>query len=168
MTAAPMSTIIRPVRIEDADQINELRRQPNVMEYTLGLPSERVTANRQFVEGLGPNDHLMVAEVEGRIAGMAGLHVAHGKRRHVAVLGISVHDAYQGRGIGRLLMASLLDIADNFLGLVRVELEVLVDNTRAITLYESLGFQTEGLKRGDIFRRGAYLDVVVMGRIREA
>ena len=162
-----MSTItIRPVRIEDVEDINAIRRQPRVMDYTLGLPSERIPTNRAFVEALGRDDHLMVAEVEGRVVGMAGLHVATGKRRHVASLGISVHDDFQGRGIGRLLMGSLLDIADNYLGLVRVELEVFADNARALALYESLGFQTEGCKRQDAFRRGQYLDVLVMGRIR--
>src|SRR3712207_5244745 len=111
------TTIIRPVRIEDVDDINDLRRQPGVMDYTMSLPSERIPTNRAFIEALGRDDHLMVAEVDGRVVGMAGLHVAAGKRRHVAGLGISVHDDFQGRGIGRLLMGSLLDIADNYLGL---------------------------------------------------
>ncbi len=158
---------IRPVRVEDAAAINELRRQPGVMDFTMSLPSERVESNRKFLESLGPDAHVMVVEVGGQVAGMAGLHVNGGKRRHVGNLGIMVGAGFQSRGIGKALMEALLDIADNYLGLVRVELEVLADNKRAIHLYESLGFETEGCKRKDIFRRGKYADVLVMGRVRE-
>jgi L-phenylalanine/L-methionine N-acetyltransferase len=157
---------IRPVRAEDTEQVNEIRRQPSVMEFTTGLPSERIAHNRGFIESFGADDHVFVAEVDGRVVGMAGLHVATGRRRHSAVVGIMVHDAYQGRGIGPALMDALLDMADNYLGLTRVELEVDADNARAIRLYERLGFEHEGRKRKDTYRRGEYFDVLVMGRLR--
>jgi len=105
--------------------------------------------------------------LDGTIVGMAGLHVAAGKRRHSASLGMSVDDAYHGRGIGRKLLEALLDVADNYLGLTRVELEVLVDNARAIRLYERMGFEHEGCKRKAIFRGGRYVDAYVMARLRE-
>ncbi len=158
--------VIRPVRAEDAEAVNEIRRQPGVMRFILSMPSERVATNRGFLEGLGPDEHVFVAEVEGRVVGMAGLHVAAGRRRHAGGIGIAVHDDFHGRGIGRALMEALLDVADNYLGLVRVELEVMADNDRAIKLYESLGFQTEGRKRKDIFRHGDYVDALIMARVR--
>jgi L-phenylalanine/L-methionine N-acetyltransferase len=157
---------IRPVRIEDTEQINVIRRQPEVMDNTLALPSERIAYNQHFIESLGPNDHMFVAVADGQVAGMAGLHVDTGRRRHAGSVGISIHRDYQGQGIGRALMQALLDLADGYLGLLRVELEVFVDNTRAIKLYESLGFVTEGRKRMDSIRRGEYVDTFVMGRVR--
>ncbi|MEA4882418.1 MAG: GNAT family N-acetyltransferase [Clostridia bacterium] len=162
-----MDYIIRPVRPEDAEAISEFRRLPKVMEYTYALPSERVRLMEEWLGSMGPDNHDFVAEADGRAVGVAGVQVARGKRRHVGELGISVHDAYQGYGIGRALMETLLDLADNYLGLIRVELEVFADNTRAISLYESLGFELEGRKRKAVFRRGGYIDVLVMGRIRE-
>jgi putative acetyltransferase len=98
---------------------------------------------------------------------MCGLHVYPGKRRHSATFGMSVADDLQGRGIGTKLMAAMLDVADNYLGLVRVELEVLVDNPRAIHLYERMGFEREGCKRKAVFRGGQYVDALVMARLRE-
>lgn len=157
---------IRPVRAEDAEAVNELRRQPLVRDFTCALPSERVADNRKYIEGLGPNDHVFVAEVDGRVVGIAGLHVQTGKLRHVGSVGLSVHDEFQGRGIGRALLATLLDLADNYLDLKRVELEAFTDNVRAIRLYESLGFETEGCKRQAVFRRGKYLDTLFMARLR--
>ena len=77
-----------------------------------------------------------------------------------------VHDQFQGRGIGRKLLAALLDVADNYLGLVRVELEVFPDNARAIRLYEGMGFEPEGRKRKAIFRHGEHQDGLLMARVR--
>ena len=165
-TARGAGCQIRPVRMEDAEAINEIRRQRSVAEWTLGLPSERIAQNREFLDALTTEDHLLVAELDGRAVGLAGLHARRGKGHHAAALGIMVHEDYQGQGLGRLLMEALLDLADNWLGLVRVELDVFAGNDRAIRLYESLGFQREGLKRKDVFRNGRYEDVVVMGRVK--
>jgi putative acetyltransferase len=157
---------IRPVRPEDAEAINELRRQRSVMDYTMSLPSESLAVNQRFLENLGPDDHVLVAERDGRVVGMGGLHVEGGKRRHVGGVGVAVREEFQNQGIGRALIESLLDIADNYLGLVRVELVVLADNERAVHLYESLGFRIEGRKAKDVFSRGEYRDTLVMGRTR--
>lgn len=157
--------VIRPIRIEDTEEVYLLRLQPGALEFTLAFPSLRPDVTRRFIENLGPDDHTFVAILDGQIVGMAGLHVGQGRRRHMADLGMSVHDRFQGRGIGRKLLAALLDVADNYLGLARVELEVLPDNVPAIRLYESMGFEHEGRKRKAIRRHGKLVDGLVMGRI---
>ena len=80
---------------------------------------------------------------------------------------LMVHDQFQGRGIGRQLMEALLDIADNYLGLVRVELLVYTDNDSAVRLYERLGFAHEGIKRKCARRQGCLIDALMMARIRD-
>ena len=59
-----------------------------------------------------------------------------------------------------------MDVADNYLMLVRVELEVFTDNQRAIRLYERFGFETEGVRRMAAVRQGRYADLQVMARLR--
>ena len=143
-----------------------LRLLPSVVDGTLALPSARIIDTRQRLESYGPDVHSFVAVTDGQIVGLAGLHVGSGKLRHTASLGMMVHDQFQGQGIGRKLLAALLDIADNYLGLVRIELDVYADNARAIGLYESMGFVLEGRKRKAVWRHGDHQDVLVMGRIR--
>ena len=48
-----------------------------------------------------------------------------------------MHTDWQGRGVGTALMEPLLDLAANWLMLLREELEVYADNERAIALYEN-------------------------------
>ncbi|HWG92374.1 MAG TPA: GNAT family protein [Candidatus Thermoplasmatota archaeon] len=157
---------LRPVRLEDTPAINELRRLPGVREFTLALPSERLSHNRRFIENAGPDDHLLVAEAEGRVVGLVGLHVGQGKKRHTGTLGIMVHDAFTGKGVGTALLKAILALADEDLGLYRVDLEVAAPNARAIKLYERLGFEVEGRKRGAVLHRGEPADILIMGRLR--
>jgi L-phenylalanine/L-methionine N-acetyltransferase len=157
---------IRPVRAADADAIHELRIRPAVAEMITSYPSEREDHARGYVAKWGANDHVFVAECDGRVVAMAGLHVRDGKARHSAWLGIAVHDEFHGRGIGRALCDRLLEIADKWLGLVRVDLTVLPYNTRAVALYEKLGFVLEGTQRKATYFDGKYHDLHFMARIR--
>ena len=80
--------------------------------------------------------------------------------RHTADVGIFVHTDWQGKGVGTALMQTVLDLADNWLMLVRVELEVFTDNVKAIHLYEKLGFVNCGIRRN--FYEKPAEDAVIM------
>jgi putative acetyltransferase len=59
-----------------------------------------------------------------------------------------------------------MDLADNWLNLRRLELEVYTDNEPAIRLYERFGFEREGTLRQHAFRAGRYVDSYLMARLR--
>ena len=157
---------IRPARSEDAEAVHRMRLLPSSIDNTMAIPSERILRSQQRIDNAGPDDHVFVAVLDGQVVGMADLHVGTGKGRHAADLGIMVHDRFQGRGIGRELMEMLLQLADNFLGLTRVELQVYPDNVRAIRLYERCGFEHEGRRRKAVWRHGEHQDVLLMARVR--
>jgi L-phenylalanine/L-methionine N-acetyltransferase len=166
-----MNLNIRPVRIEDARQINEIRVMDGVRENIMAVTSERVTRAESMISGLTPNDHMFVAEVEEngskKVVGVIGLNVNQSPRaRHSASIGIMIHKDYQGKGIGRALLNKVIDLADNWLMLVRLELGVFTDNERALNLYKSLGFEIEGTKRCALIRNGKYEDEYLMSRIK--
>ena len=80
---------------------------------------------------------------------------------------MAVHPDHWGQGVGSALMAAIVDLADNWLALKRVELEVYTDNAAAIHLYEKFGFVLEGTKRKFAFREGEYVDAHVMARVKD-
>lgn len=163
---------IRPVCLGDAKGINELRHMPGVFENILGIPSERIKRTEDYILNMDNNTHqfvVIMTDESGseKVIGTAGLSVfANNRLRHSASIGIVVHRDYQGNGVGRRLMEALLDIADNWLMLVRVELSVFIDNQKAIGLYKKLGFEIEGTKRKAGIRGGLYVDEYIMARIR--
>lgn len=144
---------------------------PGVLENILGMPSERIDFNEKYIANLNADSHEFVAVTrnqhgEERIIGMAGLTVYGNHRlRHSAGIGIMVHRDYQNKGVGSALMEKLIDLADNWLMLVRLELTVFEDNERAIRLYEKFGFEKEGVKRLAAIRGGRYMNILMMARI---
>ena len=90
------------------------------------------------------------------------------RRRHVALLGISVAPEAQGQGVGTALMQAMCDYADRWMGVLRVELTVYTDNERAIALYRKFGFEIEGRLRGYAMRDGHFADAFTMARFHPA
>ena len=167
-----MDFYIRPVNAGDGAGMNVIRRMNGVIENILSLPSERITRNESYIASMGENKHSFVAVTKDSdgsetIIGCAVLSVSSiARRRHSAGFGIMVHTDYQGMGVGTRLLEALLDIADNWLMLVRVELEVSADNERAIALYKKLGFVIEGRKIKASIRNGQYIDEYIMARVK--
>jgi RimJ/RimL family protein N-acetyltransferase len=83
-------------------------------------------------------------------------------------LGIALGERSEwDKGYGSEAAGILLDFAFGELRLHRVWLHVFADNSRAIHLYERLGFQHEGAEREAYFRHGRYHDMRVMGILRD-
>ncbi|NSX56201.1 GNAT family N-acetyltransferase [Parasulfitobacter algicola] len=158
--------IIRAARREDGGDLTLMANLPGVRHGTARLPFTTQSAIEGRLEAPGVN--LLVAELEGTVVAQAFLMQQSGRRSHVGYTGIYVHDDHTGQGIGTKLIEALLDLADNWLGLRRMELTVNVDNADAVKLYERFGFEREGTKRGDILRDGAFVDCHMMARLKDA
>ncbi len=158
--------LIRASRPGDYEQMAAMLNQPGVRRGTLRLPHTRPEEVRSWLERPSDGGVQLVAERHGVILGAAGLHRQAGRRHHVAVLGMSVHDGYQRQGIGKALLLELIDAADNWLNIARIELTVFTDNAGAIALYEAMGFEAEGVHKAYAFRDGGFADVLAMARIK--
>ncbi|MCW4113964.1 GNAT family N-acetyltransferase [Aurantimonas sp. MSK8Z-1] len=158
--------LLRPLRVEDADALCALLNQPGTRQGTLRPPFQRTSQTRRYIEALSDDDLTIVAVNGEAMLGQAGLHRLTGRRRHCASLHIAVADAHVGRGIGTTLLTAVIDAADNWLDVRRLELTVFADNTVAIGLYRRFGFEEEGRLRGYGMRNGTYCDALIMARLR--
>ena len=161
---------IRRAEPSDCSALHEIFSCPKVFAGTLQLPYPSLEQWRQRLADAGDGTYNLVAVVGDRVVGMMGLHTFPNRprRRHVGAIGMSVHDEWQGKGIGKSLMHAGLDLADNWLNLTRLELEVYTDNEPAIRLYEQFGFEREGTLRQHAFRDGRYVDSYLMARLRSS
>jgi ribosomal-protein-alanine N-acetyltransferase len=90
------------------------------------------------------HNHYVAARADGALVGYAGISRLGRKPPYeYEIHTIGVDPAYQGKGIGRAMLEKLLVIAEGG----AIFLEVRTDNVAAITLYESVGFVTMGVRK---------------------
>ncbi|ASV85312.1 acetyltransferase domain protein [Ochrobactrum quorumnocens] len=142
-----------------------MTNMPKFRAGTSRLPFTRVANTRQWLSNLKDKHIVIVATLDGKIVGSCDIRRADGRRIHAGTIGIGVHDDYHGQGIGTGLMREIIDVADNWLNLQRLDLTVFADNLHAIQLYENFGFEREGVLRSDAFRDGQFVDCILMGRL---
>lgn len=165
--------LIRPLKKEDLPSIHEMRSEEAVMEMLEATPTQTLEDCKILLEGLGQSKNCFVAEFElpdgsTELAGMVLLQIYPSlRRRHCAVMAITVRKDCQGQGIGKALMQKMLDFADTWLLLGRIELQVFANNEKAIALYEKMGFEKEGLMKRAVIQNGQYADEWMMARIKD-
>jgi putative acetyltransferase len=156
---------VRGATREDARALWEIHTCRGVVGVTLQLPYQSPEEWERRLAEPRPNTYQLVAEVEGWVVGGLGLSVGRGRRAHVAGIGMGVHDAYQGRGVGTALMVAAIELAERWLGVHRLELEVFTDNEPALRLYRRFGFVVEGTRRRFALRDGEWVDAHAMARL---
>lgn len=156
---------MRAAEPRDAEAYTRMFNQRSVAAGTLQILYKSLKELEEWLRW-SPHDRPLVAELDGQVVGTGGLHIYRGRRAHVGSLGMNVDEAFQNRGVGTALLNAIIDLADNWYNLRRLELEVWTDNPAAIHLYEKFGFVVEGTHRAYGFRDGAYVDAYSMARLR--
>ncbi len=119
-------------------------------DYLLSYPGENsfdVTQESQFLKEKTEreNEIQLVAVVDGAVVGIAGIEAIGTKYkvRHRAEFGVSVAKDFWDLGIGQALMAACVECA-RAAGYIQLELNVVAENTRAVSMYQKAGFVEYG------------------------
>jgi len=161
---------IRRIEPNDYEAVQRIFTGPRVVYGTLQLPYPSLDMwQKRLAEPPEGFISLVACIEENEVVGQLGLHTFPNRprRRHAGQIGMAVRDDWQGKGIGTALMQAAIELADRWLNLRRLELEVYTDNVPAIRLYEKFGFRIEGTLVGYAFRDGQFVDTYTMARIRD-
>ena len=121
----------------DADRCAELESQ-------LFAGDDPWPARAFLAELAAKHNHYIAARSEGRLVGYAGIsRLGRVRPYEYEIHTIGVDPDFQGHGIGRRLVAEMLEFASGG----TVFLEVRTDNVPAIALYRSVGFTQVGLRK---------------------
>lgn len=107
-------------------------------------------------------DYFMM--LDGRIVGEVVLNDLTEDSGHIRLAIFQESDF--SKGYGSFAMKSLMNKGFKELGLHRIDLEVYDFNTRAIKLYEKLGFVKEGVLR-DAYKNEKYHDIIIMAILED-
>jgi putative acetyltransferase len=158
--------VIRRAEPSDAEGVALTFRSRQASLGTLQNPYPSIARWTERLSRASTVDYVLVALADGQIVGHAGLHGNENPRRaHAWMLGMSVRDDWQNRRVGTRLMEALIDLADNWLGALRIELTVYVDNEHAQRLYRRFGFAVEGTHHAYSLREGQFTDTYAMARL---
>ncbi|GKX31104.1 N-acetyltransferase [Vallitalea longa] len=162
--------IIRNVSEDDAqglidllktvdDETKFLAREPGEFCFTL-------EQEKEFIKGMmnADNNILFIGEIDGTIVANCSVGIVTNNKRylHRAAMGISVRKKYWSKGIGRLLMNECINWCKEK-GVEQLELEVVTENSRAISMYEKFGFEKYGTKKHALkYSDGTYADEYYM------
>jgi len=164
------STVFNVRRIEPADYeaVTRIFIGPQVIWGTLQLPFPSVESWKKRLSEAPEGSINLVVCAGDEIVGQLGLFTFPNwpRRRHAGQIGMAVRDDWQGRGAGAALMQAAVDLADNWLNLIRLELEVYTDNEPAIRLYKKFGFMIEGTLLQFAYRNGEFVDAYTMARLK--
>ena len=163
-----MEITVRHTEPEDYEALYRIFSGPKATEGTMQLPYPSAEMWRKRLAEPPAGLFSLVACADREVVGNLGLETfpTRPRRRHVGSIGMAVRDDWQRRGVGTALMRAALDLADNWLNLTRVELQVYADNAAGIALYERFGFEIEGTHRRYAFRNGDYVDAYSMARLK--
>ena len=159
---------IGEIRLEDVEPFREcldtVAREKRYIAVFEAPPIERM---RSFIaDHVARGTPCLVARESKRVIGWCDIQPAwHHALRHCGSLGMGLIRDYRGMGLGRRLLDACLNRAASRPGLSRIELEVRVDNARALQLYEEVGFMIEGRKQRRMQVDGECIDTFVMAKL---
>lgn len=160
--------ILRTLRWEDLDDCIELINSL-VAEGANIAKNEKVTREGEIEWLAGALSRMergekvyVVAEVDGKAIGNSEIgRRLGGYDRHVGSIGIAIKKGFRDIGIGTEMMNALIKQGRE-MGLKVLTLTAFANNKRAIHVYEKLGFQETGQIPKKFFKRGKYIDELIM------
>lgn len=162
-----MEVKIRAAEPSDFGAIAEIFDHPGVVAQSSQHPYFGSDKVMSLFQENSENLILLVAELDEKVRGYIGIVLNTKPRaKHVASFGMAVHPETHGRGLGNCLLKEAIELSDNWLNIVRLELEVYTDNEPGMHLYKKFGFEVEGESRFASFKGGRYVGFYRMARIR--
>ncbi len=136
-----------------------LSREANEFNFTL-------EEEREFIRNTlnDKKSWFLIAELGGKIIASSSVGLIRNQKRylHRAIIGIAVCKANWNMGIGKILMQECI-VWCKEQGIEQLELNVISQNDRAVSLYKSLGFEIYGTKKHAFkYIDGTYADEYAM------
>ncbi len=158
---------VRLATVDDAEAVRRIYNlEVTTSTVTFDLVPRSLEEQRAWLDARGGAHAVVVATEAGAVVGFASLSPYRDRPAYSTTVEDSVYvdRDWQGKGVGKLLLADLMRVATAH-GFHAVMARIVGGHDASIALHRSLGFELVGTEReiGRKFNR--WLDVVVMQRL---
>ena len=151
--------LIRPIQSQEFPLLNDFLYEAIFIPDGVAAPPRSIIAQEDlqvYVRDFGrqPDDHCLLAEVDGKIVGAVWVRVMEDYGHidnNTPSLAISLYKDYRNRGIGTQLMRRMLDLLREK-GYRQVSLSVQKANY-ALRMYEKVGFEVMADRGEEVLMR---------------
>jgi len=162
--------IIRYPEKEDVqaflDFINELSKEETFILFQgkqLTFDEEKTFVENALKAIEGKKQIFLSLWVDDHLAGNTGIEMKSDAIAHEGLFGIALRASYRGKGLGKLLMKTVMEEVEKEITNLRiVTLSVFGENTLARDIYRKFGFKEYGWLPEGVFRKGKYDDHIFM------
>jgi phosphinothricin acetyltransferase len=159
---------IRPAVVDDAPAILDIyNHEVQTSIVTFDLVARTEAEQRAWISDRSGAHVVLVAEdADGALVGFGALSPYRERPGYSTTVedSVYVHRDHRGRGVGRLLLAELVDTARAH-GFHALMAKVVGGHEASITLHVSAGFEIVGHEREVGRKFGRWLDVVLLERL---
>lgn len=148
------------------DYINEISKEKTYVTMQgeeMSLPDEEKYLKNQLESIKKKEVVQLLLLVNGKVSGVAAVDLQHKIKSHIGVFGITISRDQRGKGLGKLLMKSVLEESFKKMPKLKIViLECFAENEKAINMYKSFGFVEYGrLPKGN-FYKSEFVDDIQM------
>lgn len=165
-----INVILRPIELEDADLLRNMINDPKMEAFVVGysFPVSKLQQS-EWIKNLGSkkNEFRAIIDVKGTAIGMVMLTDIDFKNG-TAEIHIKIADTkHRGCGYGKDVIDCLTSYAFDDLRLNCIYCSIREDNVASQKLFESCGYECEGVLRNRIFKSGQHFNLLSYSKVKE-
>jgi L-amino acid N-acyltransferase len=157
----------RLATLDDAEAIRTIyNHEVTTSTVTFDIAPRSLDQQRAYLGARSGAHAVIVAESAGAVVGFGALSSWREKAAYSTSVedSVYVHKDHRGRGVAKVLLAELLDVATTH-GFHAVFARIVGGHEASISLHQAFGFELIGTEREVGRKFGRWLDIVVMERL---
>ena len=158
---------VRSATVEDAPAILEIyNHEVLTSTVTFDLVPRTLSEQESWITDRSGAHVVLVVEDGGEVVGFGALSQYRERAGYATTVedSVYVHEDHRGKGVGRILLAELVDRATAH-GFHALMAKVVGDHQASINLHAAAGFEVVGHEREVGRKFGRWLDVVLLERL---
>lgn len=158
---------LRALEVSDLPFVHKLNNEYSIMSYWFEEPYESLTELQYLFDKhlLDESERRFIVEDENQVVGIVELVEINYIHRNCEIQ-IIIKPEFNGKDMLNLLLKKATSYAFDILNMHKIYLYVDTDNEKAVHIYESQGFNIEGLLKEQFYTKGKYKDAYIMALLK--